>query len=50
VVPGLFIWINPPTYKYSPNLVEFISLNPYTYVGDLKCALLHVMLTVYNDC
>jgi hypothetical protein len=30
--PGAIFWINPPAYKYSPNLVEFISLKPYSYV------------------
>jgi hypothetical protein len=30
--PGAIFWINPSAYKYSPKLVEFISLNPYTYV------------------
>ena len=42
VVPGAIFWINPPAYKYSPKLMEFISLNPYTYVGDgtkYKCRL-----------
>jgi hypothetical protein len=32
VVPGAIFWINPPAYKYLPKLMEFISLNPYTYV------------------
>jgi hypothetical protein len=30
--PGAVLWINPPAYKYSPKLMELISLNPYTYV------------------
>jgi hypothetical protein len=30
--PGAIFWINPLAYKYSPKLMEFISLNPYTYV------------------
>jgi hypothetical protein len=30
--PRAIFWINPPACKYSPKLVEFISLNPYTYV------------------
>jgi hypothetical protein len=30
--PRAVFWINPPIYKYSPKLVEFISLNLYTYV------------------
>jgi hypothetical protein len=30
--PRAIFWINPLIYKYSPKLVEFISLNPYTYV------------------
>jgi hypothetical protein len=25
-------WINPPVYKYSPKLMKFISLKPYSYV------------------
>jgi hypothetical protein len=29
---GAVFWINSPAYKYSPKLMEFISLNPYTYV------------------
>ena len=32
VVPGAVFWINPPAVMKSPKLVEFISLNPYTYV------------------
>jgi hypothetical protein len=30
--PGVVCWINPPAYKYSPKLMEFISLKPYSYV------------------
>jgi hypothetical protein len=30
--PRAIFWINPPAYKYSPKLIEFISLNSYTYV------------------
>jgi hypothetical protein len=30
--PRAVFWINPPAYKYSPKLMEFISLNPYSYV------------------
>jgi hypothetical protein len=30
--PRAVFWINPPAYKYSPKLMEFISLKPYTYV------------------
>jgi hypothetical protein len=26
--PRAVFWINPPAYKYSPKLMEFISLNP----------------------
>jgi hypothetical protein len=29
---GAVFWINPLAYKYSPKLVELISLNPYSYV------------------
>ena len=32
VVPRAVFWINPPIVTYSPKLVEFIRLNPYTYV------------------
>jgi hypothetical protein len=32
VVPGLFFWINPPAYKYSPKLMEFISLNIVNFI------------------
>jgi hypothetical protein len=28
VVPGAVLWINPPAFTYSPNLMEFISLKP----------------------
>jgi hypothetical protein len=28
---GTVFWTNPPAYKYSPKLLEFISLNSYTY-------------------
>jgi hypothetical protein len=31
---GTIFWTNPPAYKYSPKLVEFISLNSYTYFYD----------------
>ena len=30
--------------------MEFVSLKPKTFVGDLNCALIHVLLTVYNGC
>jgi hypothetical protein len=30
--PGAIFWINPPAYKYSLKLMEFISLNSYTNV------------------
>jgi hypothetical protein len=30
--PRAVFWMNPPTYKYSIELIEFISLNPYTYI------------------
>jgi hypothetical protein len=29
---GAIFWINPLAYKYSTKLMEFISLNLYTYV------------------
>jgi hypothetical protein len=43
-------WINPAKNTHSPKLVEFISLNPKTFVGDYIYALTHVMLTIYNGC
>jgi hypothetical protein len=30
--PRAVFWINPPAYKYSPKLREFISLKLYSYV------------------
>jgi hypothetical protein len=30
----MVFWLNPSANIDSPKLVEFISLNPYTYVGD----------------
>jgi hypothetical protein len=32
--PGAIFWINPPAYKYSPKLIEFISINPIPMFGD----------------
>jgi hypothetical protein len=29
----MVFWINPAENTDSPKLMEFISLNPYTYVG-----------------
>jgi hypothetical protein len=42
--------IKPAEITDSPKLIEFVSLNPYTFVGDHNCALIHVSLTVYNGC
>ena len=42
VVLGVVFWITPPAVMKSPKLVEFVSLNPYTYVVDgikYKCRL-----------
>jgi hypothetical protein len=30
--------------------MEFVSLNPYNFVGDHNYVLIHVSLTVYNGC
>jgi hypothetical protein len=42
----MVFWINPVEIKDSPELMEFVSLNPWTFVG----ALIHVLLMVYNGC
>ena len=46
----MVFWINPVEITDSPKLVEFISLDPYTFVGDHIYALIHISLTDYIGC
>jgi hypothetical protein len=46
----MVFWINPAEIIDSTKLMEFVCLNPYTFVGDHNYALIHVSLTVYNGC
>jgi hypothetical protein len=46
----MVFWIYLAENTDSPKLVEFVSLNPYTFVGDHIYALMHISLMVYNGC
>jgi hypothetical protein len=46
----MVFWTNPVKNTDSPKLVEFVSLNPETFIGDHIYALIHVILMVYNVC
>jgi hypothetical protein len=46
----MVFWINPAENIDSPKLVEFVSLNPKTYVGDYFHGFIQVILTVYDGC
>ena len=42
-------FLDKPYRKYRfTKLMKFVSLNPYTFVGDYIYALMHVTLMVYN--
>ena len=46
----MIFWINPIENTDSPKLVEFVSLNPKTFVGEYIYAVIPVIFTVYNVC
>jgi len=46
----MVFWINPAENSDSPKLIEFVSLDPKTFINDYIYALIQVVLIVYNGC